>query len=180
MLNYNRLSDINNEKDFSENCKYDFKKFTENPDFELDYELLNKFYPIAEQLNLSQENVDLLMELACEMSNRQKSLYEKDEEEKLKEKTQQYSVLFSEDSEIPSRNPEKHRNYMQIANRAYSEFCSPNLKEILKKSGLIYHPELIKMFHKIGKLSQEDTLENSGTPTYEELTPAQILYGKRN
>ena len=57
---------------------------------------------------------------------------------------------------------------------------SGNVKEILEKTGLVYHPELIKMFHKIGELSQEDNLSHCGTPSIEELTPAQILYGTNN
>ena len=54
------------------------------------------------------------------------------------------------------------------------------IKEIFKETGLIYPPELIKMFHKIGELQQEDDLGHYGQPTQEELTPAQILYGPRN
>ena len=68
---------------------------------------------------------------------------------------------------------------MQTANNAYSEFASPNLKELLKSTGLIYHPEMIKMFFKIGELSKEDNLSYKGTPATKELTPAQILYGPR-
>ena len=50
-------------------------------------------------------------------------------------------------------------------------------KEILEKTGLVYHPELIKMFHKIGELTMEDDIEYYGKPVVKELTPAQILYG---
>ena len=67
-----------------------------------------------------------------------------------------------------------------MANFAYSDFVSPKLKEIFEKTGLVYHPELIKMFHKIGELSQEDNLSHCGKPTVEELTPAQILYGTKS
>ena len=78
---------------------------------------------------------------------------------------------------MPSANSLQLRQYMQLANNAYSEFTSPKLKEILEKTGLVYHPELIKMFYKIGELSQEDNLSHCGKPAIEELTPAQILYG---
>ena len=54
------------------------------------------------------------------------------------------------------------------------------LKEILSQSGLVYHPEVIKLFYKIGELSQEDNLSHYGTPSIEELTPAQILYGTKD
>ena len=68
---------------------------------------------------------------------------------------------------------------MSIASSAFSEFCSEKLKELFKEKGLIYHPELIKMFYKIGDLAQEDNISYYGKPSYEEPTPAQILYGPR-
>ena len=69
---------------------------------------------------------------------------------------------------------------MQTANNAYSQFASPKLKELLNSTGLIYHPEMIKMFYKIGELSKEDNLTYKGIPAVKELTPAQILYGPRD
>jgi hypothetical protein len=71
------------------------------------------------------------------------------------------------------------KKYLDVANCAYSDFASPKLKETLEKTGLVYHPEMIKMFHKIGELSQEDNLSHYGAPAIEELTPAQILYGTK-
>ena len=143
--------------------------------------ILSIMYPtvmmVFEKLNLSQESLELLMDLALEMSQKQKAAYEKDEEAKYQDSVVNFNKLFNEDSELPSANSMQLRKYMELANSAYSEFTSPKLKEILEKSGLVYHPELIKMFHKIGELSQEDNLSHCGKPAIEELTPAQILYG---
>ena len=49
----------------------------------------------------------------------------------------------------------------------------------MASTGLIYHPEMIKMFHRIGEIMQEDLISYGGVPSKEELTPAQILYGPR-
>ena len=68
---------------------------------------------------------------------------------------------------------------MKIADCAYNEFASPQLKEIFKEKGLIYHPELIKMFYKLGEAMECDNLVFGGKPAQIELTPAQILYGPR-
>ena len=68
---------------------------------------------------------------------------------------------------------------MSLATDAYSTFATPKLKELLQKTGLVFHPEMIKMFHKIGELAQEDGISYGGAPAQEELTPAQILYGPR-
>ena len=59
-----------------------------------------------------------------------------------------YQAMFNEDAELPDINSSQLKEYMRIADSAYCEFASPKLKEIFKEQGLIYHPELIKMFYK--------------------------------
>ena len=170
---------LNEKSYFGKPEKYDYSKFSSIEEFGWDDELMNKLTPLAEKLNLSQESVELLMELALEMSQKQKALYEKDEQAKYNENVIHYNNLFNEDIELPKVNSVQIRKFMDLANGAYSEFASPKLKEILEKTGLVYHPEMIKMFHKIGELSQEDNLSHYGAPAIEELTPAQILYGTK-
>lgn len=162
-----------------EELKYDFSKFKSGT-FDLDEELLNKFKPVAQKLKLSQESVEALMEIALEMSDKQRACYEKDEKQKLKDDINQYDQMFKEDSDLPDLNTQEAKKYMKYANDAYSEFCSPKLKEFFEKTGLNYHPEIIKLFHKIGELSASDGVDYSGKPAVEELTPAQILYGHRD
>ena len=162
-----------------EEFKYDFSKF-KSDDFDLDDELLKKFQPIAKKLNLTQESVEVLMELALEMSRKQKAFYEADEEQKLKDDISKYDKMFKEDSELPSLFSKDAKTYMQCANMAYSEFCSPKLKEFFEKTGLNFHPEIIKLFHKIGELYESDGVDYYGRPPVENLTPAQILYGSRD
>ena len=140
----------------------------------------NKFAPIAQKLNLSQESIDMLLEIALEMAQKQKVAYEKDDNAKLQDNISNYGRLLNEDNELPNVNSLQMKQYMDIANGAYSDFASPKLKEILASTGLIYHPEVIKLFYKIGDLSQEDNLSHYGAPAVEELTPAQILYGTKN
>lgn len=179
-LNQRRFGLIDNTKDnlFGVPDKYDYSKFITDG-FELDDELKGKFQPLAQKLNLSQESLEMLLEIALEMSKKQRAMYEKDEQDKLCEQVTQYDKMFREDSEIPDSNSISIRRYMELANSAYCEFCSPKLKEIFEKTGLNFHPELIKMFHRIGELSQEDNLSNDGRPSTGELSPAEILYGPR-
>lgn len=179
-LNNNlKLSDKNEQILFGKPDKYDYSKFTSIEGFDWDDELMNKFSPIAQKLNLSQESLELLLELALEMVQKQKDAYEKDIQLKYQEDIANYSQLFAQDSELPRVNSVQIRQYMELANSAYSDFTTPKLKEIFEKTGLVYHPELIKMFHKLGVLSQEDNLSHCGKPAIEELTPAQILYGNK-
>ncbi len=170
------LQDKSEQKLFGKPEMYDYSRFSMDG-FDLDEELMQKFQPVAQRLNLSQESVEMLLDIALEMSKKQRAMYEKDEKTRYNDEVAQYERMFREDQELPDSNSSMLREYMSLANDAYTAFCSPELKELLSKTGLNYHPEFIKMFHKIGELQQEDGLEYGGKPSYEELTPAQILYG---
>jgi len=169
-----------NTKLFGKPEKYDYTKFAQIEGFNLDDELINKFAPIAQKLNLSQSSVEMLLEIALEMSKKQNEMREIEENQKQEKTLMDYQKRFSEDENLPSLNSLQIKEYMRIADSAYNEFVTPELKEIFKNTGLIYHPELIKMFHKIGELQQEDDIGHYGQPACEELSPAQILYGPRN
>ena len=180
-LNNNlRLQDKNEIQTPQKNQKYDYSKYSSINEFDWDEDLANKLTPVAQKLNLSQESLEMLMDIALEMSLKQKEMYEKDEQTRQNEDIKKYNDLFNSDNELPRVNSSEMKKYLDVANGAYSDFTSPKLKETLEKTGLVYHPELIKMFHKIGELSQEDNLSHYGTPAIEELTPAQILYGKNS
>ena len=170
----------NTDENFKLTDEYNFSKFLADDEFDLDDELAGKLIPIAKKLNLSQDSLDLLLELALEMSKKQKEIYKSDERTNQEKNAAKYTELFKQDRNIPSENSQKLQEYMKTANNAYSEFASPMLKELLKSTGLIYHPEMIKMFFKIGELTKEDSLSYKGTPAVKELTPAQILYGPRD
>lgn len=160
------------------NNAYDYSKFKNLEDFNLDDELIEKFTPVAKKLNLSQESVETLLNLGLEMSKKQNGVLRENHEYRLKRDIEKYNLMSKEDSEIPNFNSGNINEYMRIADIAYKEFATDKLKEIFNSTGLNYHPELIKMFHKLGELMAEDGVDYYGKPQQEELTPAQILYGK--
>ena len=163
--------------------KYDYSSFLVDG-FKLDEELLEKFAPIAKKLNLSQKSLEMLLGIALEMSKKQRAIYEKEyeigEKTKLQNTISKYDKMFRDDPELPDLNSTKVKEYMNIANSAYNTFASDKLKDLFKSTGLDFHPELIKMFHKIGELAAADNINYDGKPVVEDLTPAQILYGKRD
>ena len=123
---------------------------------------------------------EALIEIALEMSRKQRSIWEKGISQNLEDKIKTYDEMFKKDSQIPNSNPGSVREYMEIANDAYTKITTPKLRELFKETGLNFHPEIIKMFHKIGEFSKEDDIIYSQNPSREELTPAQILYGTDN
>ncbi len=172
--------DGNDENLFGMPEKYDCSKFQNLEGFSLDEELLAQFLPIAKKLNLSQASVEMLLEIALNMSKKQSLMFQKDSELKMQDKMTNYYKKFCQDSELPDPNTPAVKEFMRIADGAYNEFASAELKQTFKETGLNYDPELIKMFYKIGELAQEDNLSHYGKPAFEELTPAQILYGKND
>ena len=114
--------------------KYDYSKYKNLKDIDWDDELASKFFPIAEKLNLSQESLDMLLDIALEMSLKQKDFYEKDEKTKYLNNVEIYNKQLNEDSELPSVNSAQMKEYMRIANGAYSDFTTPKLKEILENA----------------------------------------------
>ena len=157
---------------------YDYSKFFKDG-FERDDELVSKFQGVAKKLNLSQESVEMLLEIALLMINKQKALYDESNKNIFERTVSYYDKLFKEDESLPDINSKDIMSYMKTANIAYEAFCSLKLKEFFKTTALNYHPEFIKMFHKIGELMEADGINYDGKPKQEELTPAQILYGKR-
>ena len=159
---------------------YDYSKFL-NQGFDFDEQLAKKFQPIAQKLNLSQESVDLLLEIALEMSKKQKAFYDsaakKDKKIRLDEDIKKYDDMFKADPELPKLNSAKIQQYMKVANEAYSNFATKSLKELFESTGLNFHPEIIKLFYKIGELCEEDEINFGGKPSLEELSAAEILYG---
>ncbi len=160
--------------------KYDYSKFQNLDGFNLDDELMRQFIPIAKKLKLSQRSVEMLFEIALNMAKKQNLQYEQDSLIKEQNKLEGYYKKFCEDCELPNPNSPRISEFMRVADGAYNEFASAELKEAFRETGLNYHPELIKMFYKIGELAQEDNLSHYGKPAFEELTPAQILYGKND
>lgn len=178
--NLNGQIHLKDEELFGTPEQYDYTRFKNLEDYEFDDELMEKFLPVARQLNLSQHSLEMLMDIALEMSRKQNDKYIKNDEDKKIKCMQDYNKMFLEDSELPNPDSIMIKDYMRLADTAYNKFATPKLKEALKETGLIYHPEMIKMFYKIGELSESDNISYDGKPVVEELTPAQILYGPRD
>ena len=157
---------------------YDYSEYENIDGFNLDSDLMKDFLKIADKLNISQNSFKLLMDIALNMSKKQSEIFENSKQAKFENDILKWSSDFDSDCDLPDKDSIQLKEYMSIADDAYNEFASPKLKELMVETGLIYHPEMIKMFHKIGEIMQEDMVSFGGKPIVEELTPAQILYGK--
>ncbi len=100
-------------------------------------------------------------------------MVQKQQAEAWQKTTEQWAADVKADKEIGG---DKLTANIGVAQRALETFGTPDLKEYLNASGLGNHPELIKVFVKVGKAMSEDgmvTGKESG-----QRTAAEVLYGK--
>lgn len=148
--------------------KYEFKA-PEN--VSLDEGLLGKYSEVAKELNLSQEAAQKLIDaVAPQMMQRQAEV--------LKAARAEWKEASQADAEFGGANFAAN---LSTARKALDTFGTPKLVDLLNKSGLGEHPEVIRFFYKAGKSISEDRIQTGGTaeePSYRD--PATVLYGKTN
>ncbi|HCM5064226.1 TPA: peptidase [Klebsiella pneumoniae] len=146
--------------------KYEFKPAEGQ---ELDTAALEQFEPIARELNLTNEQaqklVDAYPKILAGVQQRQAEAWQA--------QTEEWAATVKADKEIGG---DKLTANLGVAQRALDTFGTPELKEYLNGTGLGNHPELVKVFIKVGKAMSEDgmvTGKESG-----QRSAAEVLYGK--
>lgn len=163
---------------------YDFKGLELPEGFQIDEALAAKFAPIGKELNLSQQSADKLANLLVEIQKEQLAdapnkfaEYKKQEQEAVK---LSYEKLLNTDKEIGGGDKSKMNAYLDVADVGYNAFATPELKDVLSDLHLDYHPAVIKLFHRLGKLCGNDTITKTNTPTGTKQNAADILYGSNS
>lgn len=147
--------------------KYEFKPAEGQ---ELDETALKEFEPIARELNLNQEQAQKFVDLYASKIVPQ---LQQQQVEQWTKQTEQWAVDAKADKEIGGDNMTVN---VGLAQKAFDQFGSPELKEYLNTTGLGNHPEIIRAFMKVGKAMSEDSMvmtNDSG-----QRSAAEVLYGK--
>jgi len=81
-----------------------------------------------------------------------------------------------------ARDPEiggvDHGEKVELAKRVIDKYATPEFSKEIVKSGFGNHPELVRIFHRIGKAMGNDSLVLGGDkPSTGKKTPEQIFYG---
>ena len=133
----------------------------------IEAENAQEFVDMAKELGLSQEKAQKFMDAMVPAA---RNYLMKD----LSAKAQAWAEETRKDPEIGGANFEANQG---IAMAAYKHYATPELRTILTGSGLGNHPEVVRLFYRIGKSMQQDKgVAGDGT------TPAQPrrLYPKSN
>ena len=143
--------------------KYEFKP----PEgFELNQPLVDKFTPIAKELNLSQDNAQRLVDL-----------YSETVKASVEEQAESFKT-FVEDlkTETIKELGANYKESLAFAAKSRDRFVSPELAEKLNDSGLANDKDMVKLFITMGKAISEDKPPEgkSGGPSGK--TPEEILF----
>lgn len=150
-----------------------YEDFTVPDGFEVDQVAMDAFQPLAKELNLSQENAQKLVDF-----------YNDGAKKSADESQTYYSDLMTEwqasvrsDKELGGTNFD---DSLSAARSALDAFATPELYEIFEATGMGNHPEMVRVFARIGKAVKDDVIRiGSANPTAPK-DPADVLFPKQN
>ena len=147
--------------------KYDFEVDDDDP---ITDETLGKIAQYAKSQGLSNKEAQKLVDI---QSNALKD-YREELDEGFKGQVEQWKADAKKDPEIGGDNFNKN---VQLAKNAIDRFGSEKLREELVTLGYANHPELVRVFSKVGAAMANDSLVKSNAQSKQEKTPEQMFYG---
>lgn len=139
-------------------------------DLEHNVEDLSDFQTLVSELDISEEKAQKLLDFVAQKS---RNHHLTEAEKKLKEK-QNLIETAQKDAEFGQHN---FNASLQLAQDALHQFGDEKLFDLLEEKDLGDHPEVIRLFYKIGKTMREDQFTGShdqNNPSSKTL--ADILY----
>jgi hypothetical protein len=147
----------------------EYAQFTMPEGVTIDPEYLKSLAPALKEAGLTQEAAQTFIEA-------QAKLFQAQEETRVQafdQMTQNWLNSAKADKEIGGETFDQN---VQAARSALKQFGTPELNGLLQDYGIGNHPEVIRIFTRIGKLLKEDQPGNLTAPTHQKLDRADILY----
>lgn len=156
------------EKEPEEGAPEAYEEFTYGEGLHFTKEGVEELSEVFKELNLSQANAQKIVDKLVPMQvNASKEI--------VKATSKRWAEEVKNDPEIGG---ERFKQNLGHASRAYREFASPALQSLLKESGLGNHPEVVRLFVKLGnEMSQDKGVRGEGS---ELASPKRALYPNSN
>jgi hypothetical protein len=132
---------------------------------ELDPVALEKFEPVARELGLTSDQANKLVALQAELVAGQSQQWSK--------QVETWVTSVKADKELGGVGL---NGTLSNATRALNQFGTPELKAALDATGMGNHPELVRVFARVGKAMAEDGHVPAGTASNQKRSAAEILY----
>ncbi|MCB4815125.1 peptidase [Providencia rettgeri] len=141
-------------------------EFTAGEGQELDKEAVAAFEPIARELGLSNEQAQKIVDvygstIMPQIAKQQEAAWQK--------QVTEWAETVKADKELGSVES------IGNAQKAMDQFGTPELKQYLNDSGLGNHPELFRIFSRIGKAMSEDGFVSGSSENAR--SAADVLFG---
>jgi hypothetical protein len=138
---------------------------------ELDREALDGFTPLAKDLNLTQTQAQKLVDLYAHQIDALQTA----QTEKVANVRKGWVEGIKADNEIGGTALNEN---VALAVKALDKYGTPELRKALDESGLGDHPEMVRVFYRIGRAMAEDTIEGgqNTAPKGAQRSAAEILY----
>lgn len=138
----------------------------------LDPKVVDEVVSFAKEQKLTQAQAQAILE----RENQAVATFSQAQEEKLKEiSSVKWIRELQEDKEFGG---EKFKENIQLAEKAFTRFATPEFVSLMKSTGLGNHPELNRIFFRIGKEMQDDKLVSAKPTQTNPKTIVERLYGK--
>ncbi|ENN8375158.1 peptidase [Providencia rettgeri] len=141
-------------------------EFTASEGQELDKEAIAAFEPVARELGLSNEQAQKIVDVYGSTIMPQ---IMKQQNEAWQQQTIEWAETIKADKELGSVES------IGNAQKAMDQFGTPELKQYLNDSGLGNHPELFRIFSRIGKAMSEDGFVSGSSENAR--SAADVLFG---
>lgn len=149
----------------------EYADFTMPEGVTFDAELGGDIKAIAKELNLTQAQAQKLADLGLKHGQKVSSTHA----EQLAQARETWANEAKADKEYGG---EKFGENMAVAKKAVDAYASAELKDLLNQTGLGNHPEMIRLFHKVGLTISEDRFDGGrSTHSAGQQSAAQRLYG---
>ena len=152
---------------------YDYSEVELPENYGYDETLLNEFNELAGRYNLSQKGANELMSMAVKLAQLTGDNYSKTMAEQQRQQTENYRNALLTDKEIGGAKLNKS---IAAANIAYSHFVDPETQILFQQAGLNCHPAIVKMFCKIGKQMQNDSVLGANISLPQKESREDILF----
>ena len=141
-------------------------EFTAGKDQELDKEAVAAFEPVAREIGLSNEQAQKIVDVYGSTIMPQLVKQQADAWQK---QVTDWAESVQADKDLSSVES------IGNAQKAMEQFGTPELKEYLNETGLGNHPELIRIFSRIGKAMSEDGFVSGSSENAR--SAADVLFG---
>ena len=159
---------VNEPEEKADEVPENYSDFDMPEGIEVDSDLLGEAVPLFKELKLNQEQAQKLVDLQAKSVQK----FTECQTSQFNETIAGWEKGIKADKEIGGDNFDKN---LAIAKEAVDKFGTPELTKFLADSGAGSHPEIVRMFVKIGNLTKEDN-PGSGSPTAQSTDIVKRLY----